>query len=106
MGTWVQVCPVGELSPGHSRVVDADGTDVVVFNADGQLLAVENVCTHDGGSLTGGCIEGEEITCPRHGARFSLRTGAALTPPAYEATRVFPVRVEHGVIEILDDRWD
>ncbi|MDH3768790.1 MAG: ferredoxin, partial [Gammaproteobacteria bacterium] len=54
--------------------------------------------------LTGGPIEGDEIICPRHGARFCLRTGAALTPPAYDDVTVFPVRVENGRIQVLDDR--
>jgi len=56
--------------------------------------------------LTGGSIEGSEIVCPRHGARFCIKTGAALTAPAYEATATFPVRIENGVVEVRDDRWD
>ena len=61
---------------------------------------------HAGGKLTGGTIEGDEIVCPRHGARFSIRTGATLTAPAYEPVAKFPVRVENGVVQVRDDRWD
>ena len=61
---------------------------------------------HAGGQLTGGTIEGGEIVCPRHRARFSIRTGEALTAPAYEPVAKFPVRVENGLIQVRDDRWN
>ena len=106
MSDWVTVAPVGALSSGAFRTVDADGTRIVVFNYEGELYAIEDVCTHDGGQLTGGHVEGDEIICPRHGARFCIRTGEALTAPAYEPTAKFPVRVEGGEIQVRDDRWD
>ncbi len=106
LGDWTRVCELPDLSPGAHQVVDADGTDVAVFNIDGEILAIEDVCTHDGEQLTGGPLDGCEIVCPRHGARFCLRSGEALTPPAYEAAAVFPVRIEDGVIYVRDDRWD
>ena len=106
MSDWVTVAKAGELEPGQWRVVDADGTRIVVFNLGGEHFAIENVCTHDGGELTGGTVRGEEIVCPRHGARFCIRTGAALSAPAYEPTATFPVRIEHGEIQVRDDRWD
>ena len=56
-------------------------------------------------TLTGGCIEGCEIICPRHGARFDIKTGEALTPPAYEPVATLPVRVENGMVQVMDDRW-
>jgi 3-phenylpropionate/trans-cinnamate dioxygenase ferredoxin component len=87
-------------------VVDVDGAQVAVFNLGGRYYAIEDVCTHDGGILTGGPVEGDQIVCPRHGARFSIRTGEALAPPAFEPTAVFPVRVSAGEIEVRDDRWD
>ena len=74
------------------------------FNLDGDFYAIEDICTHDGGELTGGIIEGHEIECPRHGARFDIRTGAVLCPPAYEPTAKFPVRVEDGIVYTRDDR--
>lgn len=106
MSDWITVAKAGELAPGQWRVVDAEGAPIVVFNLEGEYFAIEDVCTHDGGQLTGGSIEGGEIVCPRHGARFCIRTGAALTAPAYEATAKFPVRVENGEIQVRDDRWD
>jgi len=106
MSDWVSVCSVAELPPGNHHVVDVDGTQVAVFNIEGQYYAIEDVCTHDGGILTGGPIEGDQIVCPRHGARFCIKTGEALTPPAFEATATFPVRIENGEIQVRDERWD
>lgn len=83
-----------------------DGTLVAVFNLDGEYYAIEDVCTHDGGILTGGTLEGEQIVCPRHGARFSIKTGEVLAPPAYEDIATFPLRVEGGMIQVRDARWD
>jgi 3-phenylpropionate/trans-cinnamate dioxygenase ferredoxin subunit len=106
MSDWITVARTGELAPGNHRVVDVDGAAVVVFNLGGEYFAIEDVCTHDGEQLTGGTVEGDEIVCPRHGARFCIRTGKALTAPAYEPVAKFPVRVENGVIQVRDDRWD
>jgi 3-phenylpropionate/trans-cinnamate dioxygenase ferredoxin subunit len=106
MSEWVTVVRAGELAPGEWRVVDVDDARIAVFNLDGELHAIEDVCTHDGGQLTGGTVEGGEIVCPRHGARFCIRTGAALSAPAYEPTCTFPVRVQNGEIQVRDDRWD
>jgi 3-phenylpropionate/trans-cinnamate dioxygenase ferredoxin subunit len=103
---WVTVAKEGELKPGEWRTVDVDGVQVVVFNVDGAFFALEDVCTHDGGQLTGGRVLGDVIECPRHGARFCIRTGAALSAPAYEATAVFPLRHENGEIQVRDTRWD
>ena len=106
MSGWIAVAKEGELPPGEWRAIDAEGARIVVFNLAGEYYALEDVCTHDGGQLTGGTVAGEEIVCPRHGARFSIKTGAALSAPAYEPTATFPVRVENGEIQVRDDRWD
>ena len=106
MSDWVNVANVNELKVGAHEVVDIDGTPIVVFNLDGKYYAIEDVCTHDGGQLTGGEVEGDQIICPRHGARFCIRTGAALTAPAYEPTATFPVRIENDEIQVRDNRWD
>jgi len=102
----VAVCSLEELPPGTHRIADVDGAQVAVFNLGGQIYAIEDVCTHDGGVLTGGPIEGDQIVCPRHGARFCIRNGEALTPPAYEPVATFPVRVENGEVQVRDGRWD
>lgn len=106
MSEWITVAKVGELTPGQFRKVDTDGAQIVVFNLSGEYYAIEDVCTHDGGQLTGGTIEGDEVVCPRHGARFCIRTGAALTAPAYEPVATFPVRVQDGEVQVRDNRWD
>jgi len=106
MSDWISVAKAAELAPGSHRVVDVDGASVAVFNVGGDYYAIEDVCTHDGGQLTGGVVEGEEVVCPRHGARFCIKTGAALTAPAYEPVPTFPVRVENGEVQVRDNRWD
>ncbi len=106
MADWNDVAPADELAPGDYRVVDVDDVQIAVFNVDGAFYAIEDVCTHDYETLTGGCVEGDEIICPRHGARFNIKTGEALTPPAYEPVSTLPVRVENGIVQVMDDRWD
>jgi 3-phenylpropionate/trans-cinnamate dioxygenase ferredoxin subunit len=106
MSDWVSVAPASEFPSGTHRVVDVDGAQVAVFNLDGNYFAIEDVCTHDGGILTGGPVDGDQVMCPRHGARFSIRTGEALTPPAFEPVSKLPVRVEDGIVQVRDDRWD
>jgi 3-phenylpropionate/trans-cinnamate dioxygenase ferredoxin component len=106
MSGWVDVAAENEIPPGAWRTIDVDGTDVAVFNLDGAYYAIEDVCTHDGGVLTGGEVDGDVIVCPRHGARFSIRTGEVLAPPAYEDVPTFPVRIEGGIVQVRDARWD
>ena len=106
MAEWVTVAKAGELKPGQWRTVDVDGVQIAVFNVDGTFYAIEDVCTYDGGILTGGQVQGSEVVCPRHGARFCVKTGAALSAPAYEPTATFPVRIENGHVQVKDERWD
>ena len=103
MSEWTNVAAASEIGPGEHRVVDIDDVAIAVFNLDGAYFAIEDVCTHDFGTLTGGCVEGGEIMCPRHGARFDIRTGEALTPPAYEPVATFPVRIHDGIVQVRDD---
>ena len=106
MSDWVTVAEAGEIKPGGFRVADVDGAQIAVFNLDGEYYAIEDVCTHDAGQLTGGTVDGDQIICPRHGARFCIRTGAALCAPAYEPAATFPVRIENGEVQVRDNRWD
>jgi 3-phenylpropionate/trans-cinnamate dioxygenase ferredoxin subunit len=106
MSDWLDVGPVEDLPPGSWRRVDLADEAIVVFNVDGTYYAIEDVCTHDGGELSGGEFEGTEVICPRHGSRFSVITGEALTPPAYEPVAKFPVRVEQGIVQVNDRRLD
>ncbi len=106
MADWIDVEAVGAFGPGEVRVVDVDGVMVAVFNIDGEYHAIEDVCSHDGGEIASGCLFGDQIECPRHGARFSVRTGEVLSAPAYEDLPVFPVRVQDDTVQVRDDRWD
>jgi 3-phenylpropionate/trans-cinnamate dioxygenase ferredoxin subunit len=94
-----------DLPPGSRRVVDVDGIAVAVFNVDGRYYAIEDVCTHDGGDLATGALEGREIVCPRHGARFDLKSGAVTAPPAWEPVAIMEVDVEDGWVRVRDPRW-
>jgi 3-phenylpropionate/trans-cinnamate dioxygenase ferredoxin subunit len=106
MSDWVDVARVEDLPPGSRRAVDVDDVIIIVFNLNGEYYAIEDVCTHDYSSLDEGELDGDQIICPRHGARFNLKTGEALTAPAYEPIPTFPVRVEDGTVQVRDDRWD
>jgi 3-phenylpropionate/trans-cinnamate dioxygenase ferredoxin subunit len=108
---WIDVCQQSELSPGCGRLVERDGVKVAVYNLHGEYFALEDLCSHEQFPLLG-CglphdllIHGEDITCPRHGARFNIRTGAALCAPAYEDLVMFPVRVENGMVQVLGRRY-
>ena len=98
--SWVKAAPAASIPPGDYATVEVDGVFVAVFNVAGEFLAVEDVCTHDGGGLAGGAVEGDQVICPRHGARFCLRTGQALSPPAYEPVRSYETRVVDGQVEV------
>ena len=106
MSDWVDVAPAASLKPGESRVVEVDGAMIAVFNLSGDFYAIEDVCTHDGGELACGEVDGEEIICPRHGARFNIKTGEVTAAPAYEPVSIFPVRLQNGTVQVKDDRWD
>lgn len=106
MSAWQRVAPMAEFPVGSRKVVDVEGVQAAVFHLSDGLYAIEDVCTHDGGDLASGVLEGYEIVCPRHGARFDLRTGEVTAPPAYASVAVLPVRVEAGWVEVRDDRWD
>ena len=97
---WTDVGAQEELPPGSRRAASAGGTNVVIFNIDGTFHALGNACTHDGGDLSAGEICNGEIICPRDGARFSIKTGAALMPSDYRPLQIFPVRVEGGRIQV------
>lgn len=105
MAEWVDVAKVEDFPPGTVRTVEIEGTPIAVFNLNGHYYAIEDVCTHEAETLSDGAVEGEEIVCPRHGAHFSIVTGAALSPPAYEPVTTFPVQVEGGMVMVKDDRW-
>ena len=98
----VEAGPADELGPGEMKLVEAEPYPIGVYNCDGQLYAIEDRCSHDDGPLCTGTWDPEDCVavCPRHGASFDIRTGRALTLPAYLPVRTFPVRVEDGVIRV------
>jgi 3-phenylpropionate/trans-cinnamate dioxygenase ferredoxin component len=93
---FVKVAREDEIPEGEVRVYDTKGTDVAIARVDGKLFAFENICTHDDGPLGEGPLDGCEIECPRHGAKFNVRTGAATRMPAAAPVPIFAVRVENG----------
>ena len=101
----IEVCQLAELPPGTHRVLEDAGPEGVgVYNCDGALYAIEDRCTHDDGKLCEGDWEPDvcEVVCPRHGARFDVRTGAALTLPAYLPVETYPVRVRDDGMVVVD----
>ena len=100
MSEWIDVSKQAELAVGARTIVQTDAGEIAVFNLNGEYYAIADICSHDGGELASGKCEGDEIICPRHGARFCIKNGKALTPPAYEDIESFPVRVSDGVIQV------
>ena len=92
---WLPAGRLEDLPAGRVRLV-TDGADlrIALCNVDGQYYAIEDVCTHDGGPLDQGQLEGAEIGCPRHGARFDVRTGAVTQMPAAMPLQTYPVKIE------------
>jgi 3-phenylpropionate/trans-cinnamate dioxygenase ferredoxin component len=97
---FVQVFEANEIGPGERLMIEVDEEPIVVFNVGGQYYAIGDVCTHDNGPLGEGELDGHQIVCPRHGARFDVRNGKALTLPAVVDTPWYPARVEDGWVEI------
>jgi 3-phenylpropionate/trans-cinnamate dioxygenase ferredoxin subunit len=83
-----------EVPPGRIKTVEVGDEDVAICNVDGQIYAIANVCSHDDGPLADGYLLGEEIECPRHGARFNVRTGEVKTLPAIIPIATFEVKIE------------
>jgi len=97
---YVAVAEVGEIADGERLFFQIDDFDIVLLQIAGEYYAVGDVCSHDNGPLGDGEVEDCAIICPRHGARFDIRTGKVITLPAYEGIPVYPVRVQAGQIEI------
>ena len=91
---FARVCSVMDLAPGELMAIDDGPEPVALVNLHGKFYAVDDTCTHERWSLCDGHLEGDEIVCSLHLARFSLLTGAATAPPAYEPLKVYPVRIE------------
>jgi 3-phenylpropionate/trans-cinnamate dioxygenase ferredoxin component len=99
----LDVCPVEALPPGEVKIVRAGEISIGVYNAEGEFYAIEDRCSHDDGPLAEGDWEPEEFVaiCPRHGSRFDIRTGKALSLPAYLPVETFPVKIVDGVVKVI-----
>ncbi len=97
---YVTVAAVDELPPGKRIFVEVDGERIVVFNVAGKYFAIRDACSHDDGPVGEGEVDGLEIECPRHGARFSLETGRALTLPAVVDIPAYPVRIVGAEVQV------
>lgn len=91
---FTRVCSVNEIPEGTARAFHVNGEEIAVVHNEGKFYAIQNVCTHEHEPLHEGWIEGHTIECPRHGAQFDLKTGAALSLPATDAVGVYEVKVE------------
>ena len=103
MPSFIRVATRDELPSGGKKLVEIDGRAIAVFNIEDEIYAIDDVCTHDGGPLAEGELIGCEIECPRHGARFDVRTGRALCMPAIEPVTVHPVELRGDDIYIETD---
>jgi 3-phenylpropionate/trans-cinnamate dioxygenase ferredoxin component len=91
---------------GEARVAYAGDRSLAICNVDGEIFAIDNRCTHDNGPLGEGKLDGDQIECPRHDARFDVRTGHATRLPAVRPVKTYPVRVEKGIVCVdLEDEW-
>ena len=97
---FVKLAETAEVEPGQVKVYEVQGRRIALCNVDGAFYAIDDVCTHDGGPLDQGELDGHQIECPRHGARFDVRSGRALALPAVMPVRSYPVRVEDGVVKV------
>lgn len=100
---WIDAGLAASLLDGRTVSIAVGRRMIAVVRSGEAYYAIEDVCTHDGAPLTGGEIEGTEIICPRHGAHFCLRTGEALTPPAYEPVRVYETKIDAGHLWVHAD---
>ena len=100
MADFVKIARTEDVPVGKAKIYDVDGRQIALCNVDGAFYAIDDECTHDGGPLGEGELEGDEIECPRHGARFDVKTGRALTLPAVMPVKAYPVRVEGDDIEV------
>lgn len=101
----IDVCPLADLPPGQARIVEWEDLEIGVFNCDGEILAIEDRCSHDDGPLAEGEFDPAACTveCPRHGSLFDLKSGRPKTLPAFAPVETFPVRAEDGQIKLEVD---
>ena len=98
--SWARVVPASAVESGHARAFDVGDLRIAVCNTGDGYYAISDECTHDGGSLDQGSLDGREIECPRHGARFDVTTGKVVCLPAVRPVQTYPTRVVDGHVEV------
>ena len=94
MANFVRAASVDDIPEGHAIVVDVEGDSLALARVDGDVYCIDNICTHDGGPLGEGELDGTALECPRHGARFDVCTGRALSFPAVVPVNAYDVKIE------------
>jgi len=100
---FVRVARADEVAPGTMKRVTVDGHAVALINLGGEFFAIDDTCSHEESSLSGGTLSGEIVVCPKHGARFNVKSGRVLSLPAVRSVAVYPVRVEGGEVLVAPD---
>lgn len=100
MPNWVRIAPINEIQPGDRLITEVDGYFIAIFNVNDEFFCIEDVCTHDGGPVAEGDLDEYAIACPRHGARFDIRTGKVLSFPAVVPVSTFPVKLEADAVHV------
>ncbi len=100
MGEFVRIAGTADLKPGHGIVAEVNGKSVALFSIEGTIHAIDNTCCHRGGPLGEGEVEGNIVTCPWHGWRFNVSTGACINNPAAKV-EAYQVKVEGDDVKVL-----
>jgi 3-phenylpropionate/trans-cinnamate dioxygenase ferredoxin subunit len=101
--TWLRACTVDELDDGDAVKLDVE-PPIAVFNVDGEYFALDDTCTHDKSSLADGYVDGDQVECAWHFAKFCIRTGTVLTPPATVSVGTYDVKVDGNQVLVHVDR--
>lgn len=100
MSNFIRVAHVDDIPPGERLFYEFAEESAIILNVDGEFFCIADLCTHDGGPLEDGLVDGYSIECPRHGACFDIRTGAVLSLPATKSIPVYPLKIEDGEIYV------
>ena len=100
MANLIKIAETKDLPPGRAAAFEVEDQRIAVFNLDGACYGIEDACPHSGGPLSEGCVSGTSVSCPWHGADFDIKTGAVLSPPAFEGVKSYKIVVEGNDIKV------
>ena len=100
MPEFVKVAKTDEIAPGQGKMVEVSGKKIALFNVEGSFYAIDDTCTHRGGPLSEGVLDGKEVTCPWHGAVYDVTSGEVLGPPAPKGVARYNVQIDGGDIRV------